>query len=196
MGRVSSDSSLGGLLDELASAKPAPASGSAAAAAAALAAALLEKVARLSGRTWEGAAGARERAHQLRRRAEALVEADRDAYLDFVAAGADALRLEAARSRTIDVPLDLTRCAVALVELAHELAEKGNPKLRADAAAAAILAHAAISCGAMLVQVNLGAVVRDPRLEEALTLMRQASQSVRQMRGPTHGESPERTKSE
>lgn len=166
------------LLDELASDKPAPASGSAAAAVVAAAAALLEKVGRLSPR-WEGAVGAVQRAHELRLRAEELVEEDKVAYFAYVAALRSRQGVEDARSRTIDVPLDIARCGIEILRLADELARKGNQNLHADAGTAAILAHAAISAGAMLVQVNVGVMGTDHRLREAQSLMREATDAMR-----------------
>lgn len=181
MGAVSSPGRLGPLLEELSSAKPAPAGGSAAAAVVALAGALLEKVARLSARHWDQAAGAGRRAAALRRRGEELIEEDEQAYLDYVAARRDRKDVQGAWSRTIDVPLETIRAAVAVIELAHDLERHGNPNLRADAATAAMLAHSAITAAAMLIQVNLGAAPQDPRLDEALRLMRSAGETVRRL---------------
>lgn len=169
------------LLEDLASSKPAPAGGSASAAVIAVAAALLEKCAQLSIKHWDGAEAARTRAHRLRLRSEELIESDLHAYLAFVAANRTGKGLEAARSATVDVPLEMIRRAIDVLDLAHELAQHGNRNLRPDATTAAILAHAAISAAAMIIQVNVGIEVRDPRLQEALKLMRDASESVRRL---------------
>ena len=181
MGVVSSPGRWGPLLDELSSAKPAPAGGSATAAVVALAGALLEKVARLSARHWDEAADAGRRAAALRRRGEELIVEDEQAYLDYVAARRDRKDVKGAWSRTIDVPLETGRAAVAVIELAHDLERHGNPNLRADAVTAATLAHSAITAAAMLIQVNLGAAPKDPRLDEALRLMKSAGESVRRL---------------
>ena len=169
------------LLEDLASSKPAPAGGSAAAAVIAVAAALLEKVAQLSVKQWDGARAAKARAHRLRLRSEELIEKDVQAYVAYLAATRSGRGLGSARSATIDVPLDMIRRAVEVLDLAHELARSGNRNLRPDATTAAILAHASISAAAMIIQVNVGVQLRDPRLEEALRLMRAASASVRQL---------------
>lgn len=169
------------MIEGLASKEPAPAGGSASAALVAIAAALLEKVALLSVQRWSGAEAAHRRAHELRLRAEELIEHDKHAYLDYIAAIRSHQGLEDAQSRTIDVPLEVVRAAVDVVNLAHELSRHGNPNLRPDAATAAITAHAAISAAAMMVQVNVGLNVRDERLREALKLMRDASESVRRL---------------
>ena len=74
------------LLEALASREPAPAGGSAAAATVAIGAALLEKAALLAVEKWDGAERAGQRAHELRLRAEELIERDAQAYLDYVEA--------------------------------------------------------------------------------------------------------------
>ena len=181
MGGMRSPGRFGPLLDELASAQPAPAGGSAAAAVVALAGALLEKVARLSTGHWDQAADAGGRAAALRQRGEALIVEDEQAYLDYFAARREKKDPHGAWSRTVDVPLETVRAAVAVIELAHDLERHGNPNLRADAATAAMLAHSAITAAAMLIQVNLGVAPKDPRLDEALRLMRSASESVRRL---------------
>lgn len=184
---VDSAGRFGRMIDELASDRPAPASGSAAAAVVAAASALLEKVARLSSRRWDGAAGARERAHGLRLRAEELIETDKDAYLGYVAALRSGEAIELMRTRTIDTPLEIARVAAAAVELADELASHGNPNLRPDAVVAAILAHAALQSAAMLVHVNVGSAA-DPRLREADDRVQAASRAVGRLTAPARSE--------
>lgn len=169
------------LLDDIASGKAAPASGSAAAAVVAAAAALLEKVARLSTRRWTGAPAALERAHALRLHAEELIELDKFAYFEFLSAVRLGRGLDEARAKTIDVPLETARTAKHVVDLAHGLALKGNPNLRADAVAAAIFAESAVTCVEMLIQVNLGIAVRDRRLTEVRRLLRAANGTVRRL---------------
>src|SRR4029077_15474785 len=63
-------------------------------------------------------------------------------------------KVEAARKKTIDIPREIAGAAAEVVALAHELEVKGNPNLRGDAVAAAILAQAAGATASMLVQVN------------------------------------------
>ncbi len=145
------------LLKKIASGAPAPASGSAAAAVVATAAALLQKVALRSGKRWSGAAAAHDRAEALRLRAEELIELDSLAYLEFVEAVRAGSSVELARKKTIDVPMEIASLATEVVDLAHTLESEGNPNLRADAAAAAILAQAAATTAAMLVTVNVTA---------------------------------------
>jgi len=146
---------LGALLTRMASAAPAPASGSAAAAVVATSAALLQKVARRSETRWAGATAAHRRAEALRLRAEELTELDSQAYLDFVEASRSGRDVDAARQKTIDVPIEIASVAAEVLALARDLESNGNPKLRADAAAAAIFAEAAQKAAAMLILVNV-----------------------------------------
>jgi formiminotetrahydrofolate cyclodeaminase len=181
------------LLDALASDQPAPAGGSAAAATVAIAAALLEKVASLSARHWSEAAGARERAGRLRLTAEELLEADVDAYLGYLEArrqardqpeSDQAAAIATAFELTVTVPLEIVRAASNTVELAAELAEQGNPNLRADAVTVALLAGAGGDAAARLVAVNLGGATGDARTAEARRLTRSTRKVVDRLARP------------
>jgi formiminotetrahydrofolate cyclodeaminase len=138
---------------------PAPASGSAVAVAAALAAALAELTARFSDDETAGAEAVR-----LRDRLLAVADEDAAAYTEFMRT-----RSDEARSRTVDVPLDLAETAAAVVRLAARLEREGNPNLVGDAAAAAELARAVVRVGARLVELNLRGA-EDRRGERARTL--------------------------
>ena len=141
----------------------------------AAAAALLEKSARLSGKQWDGAAAALERAHALRVESLALIEEDAAAYLAFVEAVRQQEEVEIAHARTVDVPLRMTRAAAEVAELAVQLANHGNPNLRADAVVAATLAAAAAESGFILISVNVGDAAGDARLAAARQLARKAT---------------------
>ena len=143
----------------------------------AMAAALLEKVASLSGRQWLGATGARERATAMREAAGELVDADAIAYTEFVNArrGGPGLDLEGARALTIDVPMRTLRAAAETVELAWALAELGNPNLRSDSLVAGQLALAGAQAALITMTANLLDSPRDARLIEARRLVRSAS---------------------
>ncbi|HYT13412.1 MAG TPA: cyclodeaminase/cyclohydrolase family protein [Candidatus Nitrosopolaris sp.] len=166
------------LLSGLASKAPAPASGSAAAAVAATAAALVQKVAMLSTKQWPEAVEIHARAERLRLHSEDLVEKDSLAYLAYV----DAVRADrdvaGAQSTTIEIPLEIVRAAAEVAALAELSASLGNPKLRADAVVAGMLASAAADSAAFLVGVNLGDSA-DARLEEARRLAVEASARLR-----------------
>jgi methenyltetrahydrofolate cyclohydrolase len=172
------------LLEKIASKEPAPASGSACGAVVAAAAALVEKSANLSTKHWDGAARALEQARALRLASFELIEEDAQAYLAFVAVVRGAKEQERAESqeavavahaRTIDVPLRMTRAAADVAELAVQLAQHGNPNLRADAVVAATLAAAAAESGLTLIEVNLADAVDDARLALARKLARKAT---------------------
>ena len=175
------------LIAGIASPAPAPASGSATAAVVAAAAALLQKVTRLSGKQWPEAAGKHERAERLRLQSEELIEQDSLAYLDFVEAVRSGHGVAGAQARTIQVPLEIARAAAEVAALAEQAASLGNPKLRADAVVAAMLAAAAAEAAAYLVGVNLkeaadgGRVgeTADVRLDEARRLATEASARLR-----------------
>jgi formiminotetrahydrofolate cyclodeaminase len=163
------------LLEKIASKEPAPASGSACAAVVAAAAALVEKSARLSSKQWEGATGAFERAQALRVESFGLIEEDAQAYLAFVDAARSQQDVGAAHARTVDVPLRMIKAAAEVAELAVQLAQHGNPNLRADAVVGATLAAAAAESGLTLIEVNLGDAAGDARFAVAQKLARKAS---------------------
>jgi formiminotetrahydrofolate cyclodeaminase len=150
----------------------------------AAAAALVEKSARLSTRQWAGAAGALERAHALRVESFELIEEDAQAYLAFVEAVRSHDEVDEAHARTVDVPLRMTRAAAEVVELALELANHGNPNLRADAVVGATLAAAAAESGLTLIGVNLSDATDDARLAEARQLARKATGLASSLRPP------------
>jgi formiminotetrahydrofolate cyclodeaminase len=141
----------------------------------AAAAALVEKSARLSRKQWEGAAGALEHAHALRVESMGLIEEDAQAYVAFVEAVRSQQDVGVAHARTVDVPLRVIRAAADIAELAVQLAQHGNPNLRADAVVGAILAAAAAESGVMLIEVNLGDPAGDARFAAAKKLARKAS---------------------
>lgn len=169
----------GYLLTKIASGEPAPASGSASAAVVAAAEALAQKVAIRSER-WSRSTEIHNRAEAVRLRAEELVELDAAAFNEFLAAVRSGGDVEAARQKTIDVPLEIARAGAEVVQLSHELESGGNQNLRADAVAAAILAHSAVTVAAMLVKINLTPGAGDARSREAGRLVREVSASVRQ----------------
>jgi formiminotetrahydrofolate cyclodeaminase len=179
---VTPEPRLGDLLSKIASPAPAPASGSAIAAVLAAAAALVQKVTKLSGKQWPEAAEMHERAERLRLQSEDLIEQDSLAYLDFVEAVRSRRGVAGAQARTIQIPLEIVRAAAEVAALAEQSASLGNPKLRADAVVAAMLAGAAAEAAAYLVAINIGetADVRpDVRLIEARRLAAEASARLR-----------------
>jgi formiminotetrahydrofolate cyclodeaminase len=119
-------------------------------------------------------------AEQLRRRAAPLAEATADAYaeaavmLEEEATGRDH-ELGRALSRAAEVPLLIAQLAADVAALAKDVADCGDPAVRADATAAALLAQAAARSAAHLVEINLGAGPEDLRVLSAQALAAAAS---------------------
>ncbi len=159
----------------------------------AAAAALVEKAANLSTKQWAGATGVLEQARAVRAKSLELIEEDAQAYLAFVAALRASTNQElaesqeavaAAHARTVDVPLRMTRAAAEIAELAVQLAQHGNPNLRADAVVAATLAAAAAESGLTLIAANLADAADDGRLAVARKLAGRATGLARSLRTP------------
>jgi methenyltetrahydrofolate cyclohydrolase len=136
---------------------------------------------------WDGAAGAVAQAETLRHRAAPLADEDAVAYENVLTAMRMPQELEPevrnmligeTLSRAADVPLQIAECAASVSELAAEIAVCGNPNLRGDASAAAILASAAARVAANLVEINLATVEGDERVERARTTVRSADQAA------------------
>ena len=145
---------------------------------AATAAALVQKVARLSGKQWADAAQVHERAERLRLHSEELIEKDSLAYLAYVDAVRSGVDVDRAEAATIEIPLEIVRAAAEVAALAERSAASGNPKLFADAVVAAMLASAAAQSAAFLVAVNLDDS-KDARVKEARRLALEASARLR-----------------
>jgi methenyltetrahydrofolate cyclohydrolase len=163
-------------LRRLAASQGAPGAGSTAAVTGTAAAALLEMAARASLDEWPEAAGAAAQAASLRRRLEPLAQADAEALEEALTRlgeeGAGDEALGEALGRAALVPLRITEAAANVAELAAQVADQVRPDVRADAGAAALLAEAAARTGAKLVEVNLGTLEGDERLETARRLAR------------------------
>jgi methenyltetrahydrofolate cyclohydrolase len=167
---------LGLLLEDVASERPAPGGGSVAALAVALAAALTAMSARLSVGHWEGAAAVVEQAGALRAQAAPLAPADARAYEEVLAAlrlpkhlepAVREAALNDALGRAADPPLEIARVGAEIAVLAADAAEHGNPNLRGDATAGALLAAAAVRAAANLVEINLASTPADERIQTA-----------------------------
>jgi formiminotetrahydrofolate cyclodeaminase len=164
------------LLDEIAAETAAPGGGAVAAVVVGMGAALVEMVARFSGRSWDGADAALARAQALRARVAPLAQADAAAYSDLLAArrrpADDPGReeaLAAANARVVEVPLEVAAAAAEVAALAAILVDRGNPNLRGDAVAASLAARAGAQAAAALVEINLAGRA-DERLDRARDL--------------------------
>jgi formiminotetrahydrofolate cyclodeaminase len=179
------DQPLGRLLGFVAATDPAPGGGSSAAIAAALSAALLGMAASLEAARDESEVDAElaERAHELR--AEALELADRD--LSSYAAVLEAERLPAgsparaealaaALSEASQTPLAIAENAAEVAVLAASVTAVSKPAVRGDALAGVLIAEAAATAAASLVEVNL-AGTDGPDLARARDARRRAAEA-------------------
>lgn len=158
------DQPLGALLGFVASTDPAPGAGSSSAVAAALAAALLEMTASIEAGREDAAVDAEvaPRAAELRARALELADTEMSSYAPVIEAqrlpaGSPerAERLKAALAEASRSPLAITETAAEAAELAARVAAAAKPAVRGDAIAGALIAEAAATAAAGLVEVNL-----------------------------------------
>ncbi len=180
--------------DTISAETSAPGGGSVAAVVGSMAASLAAMAARFSREQWEDAAGAVAQAEALKARLLPLADEDARAYENVLlalrmpkevdeevrdAAIGDAL------SRATDVPLAIAEASLDVAALAAELAERGNPNLHGDAAAAVFLADAAVRTSANLVEINLATREGDERLERARELAELTRRICRRVLEPT-----------
>jgi formiminotetrahydrofolate cyclodeaminase len=183
---------LGEFLDELAAGGSLPGGGAAAAVTTAMAAGLLAMAARASDESWSDARAVAAQAESLRDRAEPLAQADAEAYTEVIRLLGERddedrerrdVRLGAALSRAAALPLRIAEAACDVAELGVLVANRCEPRLRPDAAAAVILADAAAQIGAHLVRVNLATQANDERLAQAEDLVELTQRAVRRVLG-------------
>ncbi len=98
-----------------------------------------------------GRADLAQRARTLREQIRPLAAEDAAAYQEFLRT-----RSEAARERTIEVPLRMANLAAETAELAVEAAAATEGAVGGDAKVGALLADAAARAAALLVRVNGG----------------------------------------
>jgi formiminotetrahydrofolate cyclodeaminase len=181
------DQPLHDLLDSVAAQRPAPGGGCSAAWAGAFGAGLVEMTASftLARPKYAGVhhrmADVRREAKTLRRRLLELAEADAEVYEPVIAAmrmpdkhPQRGSRLDEARSRAAEVPLETAEAAATVAGLAAEAARVGNVHLTGDAVTGAVLAEAACRAAARLVEINLVGDA-DPRLARVSEAVRRAS---------------------
>jgi formiminotetrahydrofolate cyclodeaminase len=152
-----------------------------------MAAGLVAMVARASKEHWPEAGGVIGQADAFRARVAPLAQADAEAYASALAAlrGRDMLearyrdqKLSAALERAAEIPLQIAEAGSDLASLAALLVENGNPEVRADAAAAAVLAESGTRVAAKLVEINLASTDDDPRVRHARLLAEVAAESA------------------
>jgi methenyltetrahydrofolate cyclohydrolase len=174
------DARLQDVLDTLAGEGPAPGGGSAAAIVVAMAAGLVTMVARASKDHWPEAGGVIGQAETFRARVAPLAQADADAYSEALGALRNRKslearyrdqKLEAALDHAAEIPMKIAEAGSDLASLAALLVENGNPEVRADAAAACVLAEGGTRAAAKLVEINLSATEDDPRVRHVRVLV-------------------------
>jgi formiminotetrahydrofolate cyclodeaminase len=175
------------LLDGIASETPAPGGGSVSALVVAMAAGLVAMAARFSLDHWEGAEQAAARADELRVGTTPLAPGDSAAYEEVLTAMRLPTNLEPevrnttignALARAAEIPLEIAGRAARVAELAAQVAEYGNPNLRGDAVAGALLAAGAARASANLVEINLGTTASDERVAIARSRVTAAQEAA------------------
>jgi methenyltetrahydrofolate cyclohydrolase len=177
------DLSVRGLLDETASEAPTPGGGALAALTGALAAGLVEMAARNSP-DWELRGAAVAQAKVLRERLAELAPLNDEVYEQALASlrlpdgvdeGSRRALIGTSLERAAAFPLAIAEAASNVAELAAVVSEDGDPTVRADATAAAMLALGATRAAAHLVEINLGVLEHDERLLRATRLAADAA---------------------
>jgi methenyltetrahydrofolate cyclohydrolase len=179
-GSTMKDQTIGGWLEDLGSAKPAPGGGAAAALLVATGAALVEMVTNLTigkPRYAEHEAvmvQARDEATSLRDAAQTLAAEDEDAFNEVIATyriGKDdpgrSAAIQAATANAAEPPLRTAELAAQVVALAGRIQPGANVNVLSDVAVAASAAKAALESAAVNVEVNLAAL-RDEQIVAAL----------------------------
>lgn len=171
-------------LDRVAAPTAAPGAGAAAATAVALGAALTAMAAGLSRRHLPEADLLVARAVELQEQVKPLGQRDAAVYGEVLRERGRsrddperAGRVREALSRAADIPLEIAGVGVAVLELASDVAARGNPSLRGDALTGCLLAQAGVRAAVGLVTLNLDDR-NDPRLLHAAELSRAAERAL------------------
>lgn len=157
--------------------------GVAAALTGALAAAVVASSAAAAHEVWAEAGGTAAQAAKLQRRLTILAKQDAEAYAAALdARGRGDQALGDALDRAAQVPLEIAEAASDVAALAADVAEQGELALRVDAVVAATLAEAAVRAAASLLEINLGVLAEDERLERVRALVAAASRNLERCR--------------
>lgn len=162
-------------LDALASNAPAPGGGSVAALSGALGAALLSMVCNLTlgkrkyAAVQDEIAALVEQTEALRHRLTGLLDADVEVYTGVSTAykmpratpeekAARSAAIQEALKAAAQVPLDVARACVEVLDLCTQTAEQGNLNAVSDAGVAALMAEAGLRSAALNVIINVNAI--------------------------------------
>jgi len=196
----STESSLAQYVEEVSAPSAVPGGGSVSALAAALSTALSSMVCGLTvgkkkySAVWEDLKKLRERCEVSRKKLMKLVEEDSRAFEQVLKARRalkvrpeeDARKeaLKAAITKAIEVPLEVCRESVKILDYAKETAGKGNVNSVSDAGVSACMAHSALIGASLNVYINLGSVDDD----SARRSIRQETESLRKSGEDLFGE--------
>jgi formiminotetrahydrofolate cyclodeaminase len=162
-------------LDALASNAPAPGGGSVAALSGAMGAALLSMVCNLTlgkkryAEVQDEIAALVERTEALRHRLTDLLQADVEVFTGVSAAykmprkppearAARSAAIQEALKAATQVPLDVAKACVEVIELCTQAAEQGNKGAVSDAGVAVLMAEAGLRSAALNVIININAI--------------------------------------
>ena len=198
---TTAEQTIGGYLEVLGSDSPTPGGGAVAGVVAAAAGALIAMVGRLTAGKDEFA-GVADRMQVLIAEGDAarrafLDLADRDAHaFDGVMAafkmpkgtdhekGARSAAIQTGYLDAASVPMEISRRAVALMELALEATATGNPAAASDGFSGAACAYAAVVCAMANVEINAAAikddVARAALVDEVTAVRERAEQLLRE----------------
>lgn len=169
------DRKIKNFLDTLASSSPTPGGGSAAALAGAMSAALLSMVGNLTiGKKQylnveESIKKLLKKSERLRADFEDLIEKDVEAFNQFMAVlkmpketveqkEIRSKKLQIALIEAANIPLEVARKSVDVLNICQEVADKGNKNVISDAGVGAIMAESAFNSAILNVRINLGMI--------------------------------------
>jgi methenyltetrahydrofolate cyclohydrolase len=168
------DQPLAEFLEAVAADTPAPGGGTSAALVCALAAALVEMAAQITGDPGE-------RPRALRDRAFELAEVELGSYAPVLEARDSEQRaaalVEASRS-----PLEVAEISAEVAELGVQVAQASSVAVRGDALAGVVLAEAASTAAARLVEINLAESGPNELAERARAARERAAEIRRELR--------------
>lgn len=182
-------------LNALAAKQPTPGGGAAAALQAAIAAALIGMVTiYTTGPKWTDREARMKQlnkeAAELRAKALALVQADAAAF-DQVGAAyrlpkgtpdekmARTVAIQQALTGAANPPSDIVLLAIRLVEVAEEIADKGNPNVISDVAVASSTARAALEAAIVNIEINEQAITDEPTKKWLKETVDQATKAIK-----------------